>query len=141
MRAIPQNKIANSVDEVADKDPKSRHEGTVKGHEGKQEEVVARPRYCSGSSHKKVFVVENEALQSRYSDFGAQLATTIEDLGEGIALDIESLYRLEQEEKKISEEIGELKTALDGRQELLDESVRLLVRMCMILQAPSFVNC
>jgi hypothetical protein len=130
--AVPQNNIANSADEVVDKDPKNQHEATMKVQEDKQQEVAASLNYCLGSGNKKVFVAEKEELQSRYNNFGAQLAAIIEDQEEGKALDIERICQLEEEDNQISDEIEKIKRTLSLRQEMPEESTGLLVCLCFM---------
>jgi hypothetical protein len=125
--AVPQNKIANSVDEVADKDPENQD--TFNGQKDKLEETVAglNSRLSSDSKHIFKLVAEKVVLQPLYSNVGAQLAIIIDVFEEGKALDIENISLLEERVKKISGDIEKLKRSLNARQHLLDLSMRLLV--------------
>jgi predicted DNA binding protein len=142
----------NSVDKVVDKDPKNQHEDTDKSQEDKPKETVVSLNSCLASDSKKVSKLVAEKgevlLQPRrYNDVEAhdmiqelalafsmleadhtKLTTENDSLQEkGQALDIENISLLE-EKHEISREIEKLERSLDTRQQLLDESMRLLVR-------------
>jgi hypothetical protein len=74
----------------------------------KLEEVDARVNSCHGSDK-------------------ARLASTIEGVEEGRALDLENMSLLEEKHEKINWEIEKLERSLNTRQQLLEASMRLLV--------------